>query len=49
MLRNVEEKAAGAVEDFDVAISIMEEDLRQNPDKLMYSHLDEEAPKRSGM
>ncbi|CAE7180455.1 unnamed protein product [Symbiodinium pilosum] len=40
------EKAAGAVEDFDVAISIMEEDLRQNPDKLMYSEYPDALVKR---
>ena len=33
------EKVAGAIEDYGVGIGIMEDDLRQNPDKLMYSYL----------
>ena len=33
------EKARGAVEDYGVAIGIMEDDLRRNPGKLMYSGL----------
>ena len=37
------EKAKGAVEDYDVAIGIMEDDLRRNPDKLMYSCLDDRS------
>lgn len=40
------EKAKGAVEDYDVAIGIMEDDLRRNPDKLMYSEYPDALVKR---
>ncbi|CAE7505271.1 unnamed protein product [Symbiodinium natans] len=40
------EKVAGAIEDYGVGIGIMEDDLRQNPDKLMYSEYPDALVKR---